>query len=222
MTSLLILSWCSMKEKTSDTQNTLWDQKQPQPISTINIFALWDSLTAWYQLPSEDSWPSQLEKILQANNYTQYKIINWWKSGDTSQQLKDRLSWSTADAKSGDIAIVTIWGNDWFQWVPIETLEKNLYEIVTELQQKGVTTIIGGMQITTNLWETYTKNFASLYPRIATKTNSKLIPFLLDGVAAQPTLNLSDMIHPNKEWYTIVATTVYTYLLENNLITKSE
>lgn len=215
----IILSWCSINwSKNPEKINWAEPIKSLEEKQYISIFALWDSLTAWYQLPSKDSWPSQLESILQANWYNNYKIINWGKSGDTSQQLKDRLSWSTAEAKSGDIAIITIWWNDWFQWVPVKNLEDNLYEIIIQLQQKWVITIIGWMQITTNLWETYTSSFASIYPRIAQKTNSKLIPFLLEWVATDPSLNLPDMIHPNKEGYTIIANTIYTFLWQQGIL----
>ena len=38
------------------------------------------------------------------------------------------------------------------------------------------------------------------------------MPFLLEGVAAIPKLNLPDGIHPNEEGHKIIAETVWNYL----------
>jgi acyl-CoA thioesterase-1 len=39
-----------------------------------------------------------------------------------------------------------------------------------------------------------------------------LIPFLLEGVATHPDLNLSDGIHPNPAGHRIVAETIWNYI----------
>ena len=190
------------------------------PTESITIYAIWDSITAGYQLPIEQSWPSQLEVMLQNAWFKNYKVINAGKSWDTSKQVKDRLEWSVNDAKKWDIAILTIWWNDWFQSVSVETLEQNIRDIIDVLQKKWINIIIGGMQISTNLWSNYTTAFAAIYPRVASDTNSILIPFILKWVALRPELNLPDMIHPNEAGYRIIAETVLRRLEKNNLINK--
>lgn len=69
------------------------------------------------------------------------------------------------------------------------------------------------MQIPTNLGETYRTSFASVYPAVASETNSILIPFILSGVAGVPELNLRDGIHPNKTGQAIVAKTVFEVVI---------
>ena len=54
---------------------------------------------------------------------------------------------------------------------------------------------------------------AELYAWLAKETGVPLIPFLLEGVAADPELNLPDGIHPNAEGQRIVAATVVEHLL---------
>lgn len=181
------------------------------------IFVLWDSLSAWYQLPYEDSYPAQLEQLLRTAWYT-ITVINGWESGDTSEWLLSRLWRVTADAQAGDIALIVIGGNDGLRGMSTQGLEDNIKNIIADLQSRHIQTIIGGMQIPTNLGETYRTAFAEIYPRVAEQTDSILIPFILEGVAGIPELNLRDGIHPNAQWQAIIATTVFDTIITNNLL----
>ena len=58
----------------------------------------------------------------------------------------------------------------------------------------------------------YTRGFEAIFPVLAEKWDIALIPFLLEGVAARPKLNLPDGIHPNPEGYKIVSQTVLDHL----------
>ena len=54
----------------------------------------------------------------------------------------------------------------------------------------------------------YKKKFDTIYPKLSKKYNLPLIPFLLDGVALDPSLNQQDGIHPNKEGIIKVSETI--------------
>jgi acyl-CoA thioesterase-1 len=205
----LLVAGCSIST-TPTTSPTITET----PVANTRIFVLWDSLTAWFQLAYEDSYPAQLERKLRSAGYN-ISVINGGESWDTSEWLKSRIDRITADAQSGDIALVVIGGNDGLRGLPVTDLEKNISEIIWALQARGITTIVGGMQIPTNLGETYRTAFADIYPRVADKTNSLLIPFILSGVAGIPELNLRDGIHPNAEWQAIIAETVFELILNN-------
>jgi acyl-CoA thioesterase-1 len=69
------------------------------------------------------------------------------------------------------------------------------------------------MKIPPNYGPDYTRRFEALFPALAEKHDVALIPFLLEGVAAKPELNLPDGIHPNAEGYEIVVETVLRTLL---------
>ena len=203
--SLLIvaLSWCTLPWKQDNTPVTTQTQ-----IIEQRIFILWDSLSAGYQLAYEDSYPAQLEQLLQ-NQWYAIKVINGGESGDTSAWLKSRIDRITADAQSGDLALIVIGGNDGLQWLSTEDLKTNITETILLLQSRGITTILWWMQIPTNLWETYRSNFNAVYPAVARETNSLLIPFILSWVAGIPELNLYDGIHPNATGQTIIAKMVF-------------
>lgn len=183
------------------------------------LLAIGDSLTAWYQLLPEESFPAQLQKLLDNAWYT-ILVVNAGKSGDTSSQVRERLEWSLADTQSGDIVLITVGWNDGLQWLPVDQLEDNIRAMVEMSQVRGLQVILGGMQLPPNYGLAYTQAFSALYPQIAEEKNVHLIPFLLTWVAAIPELNLSDGIHPNAAWYTIIAQTIATFLEENHIITK--
>ena len=59
----------------------------------------------------------------------------------------------------------------------------------------------------------YKNEFDQIYFNLSKKYDLKLIPFLLDGVAFNPNLNLSDGIHPNKKGTFIISETLKKSIL---------
>ena len=59
----------------------------------------------------------------------------------------------------------------------------------------------------------YKKNFDQIYLKLSKKYDLKLIPFLLEGVALNPDLNLSDGMHPNKEGTVVISQTLKKNIL---------
>jgi lysophospholipase L1-like esterase len=49
-------------------------------------------------------------------------------------------------------------------------------------------------------------------PAVAKEKNIELIPFLLEGVAGNPNLNLPDGIHPTAEGHRLVMETLWPYI----------
>jgi len=207
-------------DRSGDVSTISRVQEQSRVEEQPKIFALWDSLTAWYQLPLEESYPAQLEELLQQNWYA-YTVLNAWKSGDTSAGLLARVEWLTEEAAPNDIAILVIGANDGMQSLSLATLEENIQEIISILQDAWLQVVVGGMQIPTNLEPRYREDFTSIYPRLVEANNLSYIPFFLENVATIPELNLSDGIHPNATGYAIIAQQVFMHLKENNLISDT-
>lgn len=196
------LLWCNSKTQEDVVQT------QPPVEYDRRIYVLGDSLTAGYQLPLDQSYPLVLQSKLQTNGYN-IQVINGGESGDTSSGLLDRIDRVMADSQTGDIALVVIWGNDGLQWLSTQQLEVNLLDITKNLQDRGLITIIGWMQIPTNLWTQYRTEFMQVYPTVAEITDSILIDFILEWVAWDTRYNLPDGIHPNASGQQIIAQTVY-------------
>jgi acyl-CoA thioesterase-1 len=60
-----------------------------------------------------------------------------------------------------------------------------------------------------NMGSQYTREFQNIYPALAKENQVTLIPFLLEGVGGNASLNQSDGIHPTPEGHKIVAENVW-------------
>ena len=175
------------------------------------IVALGDSLTAGNGLNERDAWPAQLERRLRAAGL-RWKVINAGISGETSSGARARLAWVLG--LKPDILVLETGANDGLRGIPPQVLQANLDAMLTTLGENRVTTVLAGMQMLRNLGPTYTSAFARVYPDLAQKHGAILIPFFLEGVAANPTLNQSDGLHPTAEGYRVVTDLVYPRILD--------
>ena len=184
-----------------------------------NILALWDSVTAGYNLELSQAYPAVLETLLQNEEYN-YKITNAWVSWDTSKNLLDRIE--LYDDVKVDIYMLTIWANDWLRRQSVDTMNENISTIIEHLQtvNPNAEIVLSGMQMPINLWWDYSKSFNASYEILAEKYNIPLYGFFLEDVALKSELNLSDGIHPNAEWYKIIANNLYDFLEDENIIQK--
>ena len=99
--------------------------------------------------------------------------------------------------------------NDGLRGLPLQQTYTNLHTIIERLKAEGVRVILAGMRIPVNYGEKYTGEFFEMYKRLAHEFAIPLIPFFLEGVAAQPDLNQGDGVHPTAEGYIIVAQNVW-------------
>lgn len=203
---LILLSGCTKQEE------IITKKENPVFASDQSIYFLWDSITAWYLLPIEKSFPVLVWKKLNI------KTINAWKSWDTSKWLRERLQWTIEDASSWDIVFILIWWNDWLQWLPIKSLKENLLYIIDKTKSKNLVPIIWQMQIPTNLDSRYRYNFENIYLDVSVETNSIIMKSFLSEVWWIPEYNLIDGIHPNEIWHKILWDNIVNFINKNNLI----
>jgi acyl-CoA thioesterase I len=215
--TVLILSFilvgCGKAEVISEVQN------DKQEIVQKNILALWDSITAGYNLELSDAYPAELEELMQKQGYN-YKIVNAWVSGDTSKNLLDRIE--LYDDLEVDIYMLTIWWNDWLRRQSVDTMKQNISAIIEHLETVNPEgkIILSGMQMPINLWLNYSREFNKSYEILADKYNLALYDFFLEWVAKDTNLNLSDGIHPNNAGYKIIAANLFEFLEDEDIIQK--
>jgi acyl-CoA thioesterase-1 len=183
---------------------------QPQPKSTTpRVVFLGDSLTAGLGLPMDQAYPSLIQRRIDAAGL-HYEVVNAGVSGDTSAGGLSRLDW----ALEGDVRVlvVALGGNDGLRGLPPEALKRNLAEIITRAQARGIAVVLAGMEAPPNYGRDYIVSFHKVYPALAREYHVPLVPFLLQGVAGSETLNQPDGIHPTAAGARIVADNVWTVL----------
>lgn len=173
------------------------------------VLFLGDSLTEGFQLSKEEAYPALVEKELQKEK-KDIKVINGGSSGATSASGAKRVDWYLK-AKP-DIMVLALGANDGLRGLKIDQTEKNLSSVIEKAQSQGIKVVLAGMQMPTNMGETYRKAFQEMFPKLAKKYKIALIPFLLEGVGGNPKLNLPDGIHPNPKGHEQMAQVVLKYL----------
>lgn len=166
------------------------------------IVALGDSLTAGLGLAADEAYPALLERQLRAEGF-EFTVVNAGVSGDTSAAGLRRAEW----ALEGDVRVVIVafGGNDGLRGLPADQMKQNLANVVSLARERGIAVLLAGMEAPPNFGSTYTRQFREVYEELARDFDVAFMPFLLAGVAADPTLNQADGIHPNPEGARIVA-----------------
>ena len=138
--------------------------------------------------------------------------VNAGQSGDTSAGGVNRMDWLLRSQV--DVLVLELGGNDGLRGLPPETTRRNLQAIIERTQQKypQAKIILAGMKVPPNMGADYAKKFAIIYPDLAKKNKSLLIPFILEDVGGVRELNLPDGIHPTAKGQEIVAANVWKVL----------
>jgi acyl-CoA thioesterase I len=177
--------------------------------SLPRIVFLGDSLTAGYGLDKTDAVPALIQARLQDEGY-RYEVVNAGVSGDTSAGGLSRLEWSL----EGQVAVLVIelGANDGLRGLPVAQLKRNLTEIITRAKTRGIKVILTGMEAPPNYGAAYTAEFRQVYRDLAKEHDVTFVPFYLDGVAGDASLNIADGIHPNAAGSRIIERTIWQAL----------
>ncbi|MGK7393492.1 MAG: arylesterase [Candidatus Cyclobacteriaceae bacterium M3_2C_046] len=180
-----------------------------QPKKLVVFFG--DSITAGYGLDPEQSFPHIIQQKIDQAGYN-YEVVNAGLSGETSAGGVARINWILQ--RPVDVFVLELGANDGLRGLPLEQTRKNLQTIIDKVRQKNPSAkiIIAGMQMPPNMGQDYISKFKQIFPELAQKNNTALIPFLLEDVGGNPQMNQADGIHPNAEGHQILADNVWEVL----------
>jgi acyl-CoA thioesterase I len=165
------------------------------------IVAFGDSLTVGLGVHADESYPAQLQRRLDDLSYP-YRVINAGVSGDTTAGGLRRVPWILNNTP--ELVILELGANDGLRGLDVDQTKNNLQQIVERLREAGATVILAGMKLPPNYGHDYTTRFEAIYPALAQEYRLPLIPFFLEGVGGDSSLNQADGIHPTKEGYEII------------------
>ncbi len=162
-----------------------------------------DSLMAGYGLNKEDHLSTVLQKNLN-NNGLDVKVVNASVSGDTTAGGLNRINWTLSE-KNIDILVLGLGANDMLRGIKPNETKENLEKIIKIIIDKNIKIILTGMIAPESHGKEYRDKFNKIYTDLSDKYSLIFLPFLLEGVALKPELNLEDGMHPNPKGVQIIS-----------------
>jgi acyl-CoA thioesterase-1 len=194
---------CSKEAKKEKIQQTT-NKKQ-----ALKIVIIGDSLTEGYGVKKSQAYPAVLQSLL-IKSFKNIEIINAGSSGSTTASAKKRLQWHLKSKPK--IVMFALGGNDGLRGLKPESSFDHLKQAIELTNNTDLKILLAEMKIPTNYGEDYRKSFESIFKKLSQQfPKITLIPFMLEGVGANPKLNLADGIHPNIEGHKKIAKNLYPY-----------
>ena len=176
------------------------------------ILVLGDSLSGGFGLKPSEAYPTLLANKLRAAGLN-FQVTNASQTGGTTDGGLERLP---AHLKRKiDIFILELGINDAFRGVPVDQIENNLQQIIDKVKARNpdVRVVIVGMAAPRAVGaDDYVSAFGKLFAELANRNGALLVPYLLEGVAGDPSLNLPDGIHPNAAGQRVLGENVWRIL----------
>ena len=167
---------------------------------------------AGYGLPNEHHLSFVLQESLKSKGHN-IEIINGSVSGSTSSGGLNRIEWTLSEPGI-DLMVLGLGSNDMLRGIEPGETKNNLEKIIQIAQKKNIDIILAGMIAPDSHGSKYKKKFDRIFLDLSKEYKLELIPFLLDGVAMKPELNLSDGIHPNHEGIIIISAKLEKIILK--------
>jgi acyl-CoA thioesterase-1 len=198
---------------------------QPAPATTIKpsppapaapadnrpvLVCFGDSLTAGFGTDPGQSYPDNLQKLLDSHGY-RYRVDNEGVSGATSKDGVERLP--DIEAIHPAIVVVEFGGNDGLRGLPIEDTRQNMDQIVGTLKRDGAKVALAGITLPPDYGPDYIVKFNDTYTVLQKKYRVPLLPFLLQGVYGSPGMMQRDQTHATAKGNAVVAGNVFKLLL---------
>ncbi len=179
--------------------------------STNRIMFFGDSITAGYGIDTQNAFPALIQQKIDSLDWN-YKAVNAGLSGETSAGGLRRIDWMLRQPVS--VFVMELGGNDGLRGIDLDATEKNLQKIIDKVEAKYPDTkiIVTGMQVPPNLGPEYTQKFKEMYPELAEKNDTELIPYFLDDLGGDSELMQSDGIHPTAKGHQKLAQKIWDTL----------
>lgn len=212
---IFAMLWAACSGKKNNGAAAPGDEPAPDTASatakTKTILFYGNSLTAGYGLDPSQAFPALIQQKIDSLGLP-YTAVNAGVSGETSAGGNSRIDWILKQPV--DVFVLELGANDGLRGIPVAETKKNLQSIIDKVKAKypKAQLVLAGMQVPPNMGQQYTADFQAMFPELAQKNGATLIPFLLEGVGGEASLNQQDGIHPTAEGARILAQNVWQYL----------
>jgi acyl-CoA thioesterase I len=156
------------------------------------VLAFGDSLTFGTGAADDESYPAQLEKLIQR------RVVRAGVPGEVTSQALERLP-AALDEHAPRLLILCIGGNDFLRRLGHQQAERNVREMVKLARSRGVGVLLIGTP-EPGFWVSP----PAFYARIAKEFRVPYEPSLIGEVLKDRALK-ADPIHPNARGYKVIA-----------------
>lgn len=164
-----------------------------------------DSITAGPGLPFDQTFPADLQKMLNAQGY-RYTVRNLGSSGATTKDalanLPNLLRMNPA------VVILEFGGNDGLRGLPLTESSKNLDRIITASQKAHIRVLLAGITLPPNYGQDYIHAFDEIFRSLAAKHRIPLVPMIYKNLIHVPGTIQADGIHPTAKGAQLIAETL--------------
>ena len=175
----------------------------------LRIVVLGNSLTTGAGLLPDNAFPARLQEWADSAGWNTEVIpsgVNGATSADALGRLDDVLRMQP------DVMVVAVGGNDALQGRNVREMAGDIAQIIRRSQNAGAHIVLAGMEAPPNYGAEYTMTFRNVFRYLGNARGVVFMPFLLDGVAGEESLNQADGIHPNEVGASIVAENLWPYV----------
>jgi acyl-CoA thioesterase-1 len=169
------------------------------------------SLTAGLGLDPSEAYPALVQEKLDAAGL-RYRVVNAGVSGETSAGARRRIEWLLRQPVA--VLVLETGANDGLRGQDPDATHANIRAILDAARRQAPPPrlVLVAMEAPPNYGEAYRRRFRAIYPELAKANGATLLPFLLEGVAGDPTLNQPDGIHPTAQGHERIAENVWKTL----------
>ena len=165
-----------------------------QAAAPKTVLVLGDSLSAAHNIPVESGWVHLLDVRL-AKMVPKWTVVNASISGETSVGGRNRLP-ALLDKVHPQVLVIELGANDGLRGLPLAALRENLAAMIELAQQRKMRVLLLGIELPVNYGPHYRDGLRAIYADLAHERHTALVPFLLDGIALDPSLMQEDGMHP--------------------------
>ncbi len=167
------------------------------------------SLTAGFGLDDPDYGYTALIQATLDSLGLPLEIVNAGVSGETSAGGLRRIE--RLLEQPARVLVLELGANDGLRGQDPQVMRANIQAIIDRARALSpeLALVVAGMEAPPNLGADYVEAFRAVFPALAESNDGLLIPFLLEGVAGEATLNQADGIHPNPGGHRRLAATVW-------------
>ncbi|MBU6478431.1 MAG: arylesterase [Xanthomonadaceae bacterium] len=158
------------------------------------VLLLGDSLSAAHNIELQASWPALLETRL-ADMRPAWRLVNASISGETTSSGLARLPALLRQYRPA-LVILELGANDGLRGLPLAEISANLAALIAQCRDAGAKVLLLGIELPVNYGPRYRDGLRGIYADLARQDHAALLPFLLQGIALDPSLMQSDGLHP--------------------------